>query len=448
MIFKRIQLQYLFPAGIAVLCLVISTGCAKSKSGDAAAPGGAAVPLAEVITDAVKSDDVQLYLYERGQTEPYKYVDITARIPGYLEQILFHSGGLVKEGDKLAIIEQDQYKIALEAAKAQLDVSIARELLAKSNLDRSKELVESKTVSMEEFQGRQADYNMAKATVNLNKTAVQQAELNLQYTDIRAPFTGKATNNLVDIGNYVSPGSDSAKLLSIAQMDPIFIHFPISDKQFADLKERMGFRQAFDKSTDTAANGEAAAQADGENNFESILPPLNGAKEEYQARIDVSLTTGTEVLPSDFPLNGKIVAVIDNKITKETGQITLRAEVRNPLLTIDGNEDYMLYPGQICRVRIPYEKVKGAVLVAEEAILTDLDTKYVLVVEQEGDKSVIHRRDIRLGKLLDTQMRIVQNGLKPGENYVVRGVQRVRIGSVVKPVALEEYNKRRAAAEE
>jgi multidrug efflux system membrane fusion protein len=128
-------------------------------------------------------------------------------------------------------------------------------------------------------------------------------------------------------------------------------------------------------------------------------------------------------------------------------------------------EDYRIYPGQVCRVRIPKETVKDAVLIREGAILTDLDTKYVLVVTRrmyhpkdatgkpkldENKKEippyetdVVERRDIKMGGLLDTQMRIVLSGLKPGETYIVHGVQRVRIGSEVQPTTLEEYESRR-----
>jgi multidrug efflux system membrane fusion protein len=169
----------------------------------------------------------------------------------------------------------------------------------------------------------------------------------------------------------------------------------------------------------------------------------------------------------DFDIPGKIVALVDNQINFSTAQITLRAEVRNPLLKTDDAEDYMLYPGQVCRVRIPYETVKDAVLIREEAILTDLDTKYVLVVGKgmyqprdptgkplvDKDKKpippyetdVVSRRDIKMGHLLDSQMRIVTDGLKPGESYIVQGVQRVRVGTEVKPTTLEDYSARRAA---
>lgn len=454
---------------------------------------GAGASKTEVIADEVQQSDVQLYIYVPGQTAPYKYVDITARVSGYLEKLFFRSGSIVKEGDKLALIEQEQYQIALEAAQAELANAEAREALAKANLDRAKQLVESRALSPEEYQQRQAEYDMSRATVKTAKASIRQAALNLEYTDIIAPIPGKTTKNLVDVGNYVSPTNTisansamgettpSAKLLSIAQMDPLYIDFKISDKQFADMKERMGFRESYDEmikkitkdSSDSAPSENLNSETvqnkpkNGNENYNEILPTLeNGQLKSAKARIDVSLATGMEVMTKDFPLTGFIVALIDNRINYETGQITVRGEVRNPLLKVNGNEDYMLYPGQICRVRIPYENVKDAILVHEEAILTDLDTKYVLVLKKEmiapkdpfgrpimgpdqkplpeTEEYVVHRRDIQIGRLLDTQMRIVLDGLEKGETYIVKGVQRARIGAVVKPTSLAEYEKRRA----
>lgn len=469
----------------------------------------------EVVVDSVAQEDVQLYLYVPGQTAPYKYVDVTARVAGFLEKLYFKSGSIVKEGDRLALIEQEQYKIAVEAAQAELANADAREALAKANLERAKQLVESRALSPEEFQQRQAEFDMARAAVATAKASIRQAKLNLTYTEIIAPIPGKTTKNFVDIGNFVSQSNTvssnsgmnattpSTKLLSIAQMDPMYIDFSLSDRQLADIKERMGFRDIYDKVLQHAKeqNSNVALEqapnsqpvdalekkaANSEQYSKIIL--ASGENNTSQSRIDVSLTTGMDVMSGDFSLTGFVVAMIDNQIDYETGQVTLRGEVRNPLLSVNDNEDYMIYPGQICRVRIPYEKVKGAILVHEESILTDLDTKYVLVIKKEPavqtdmmgrpilDKEtgkptplyqkdetgkdvldasgkpipvineVVHRRDIKIGKLLDTQQRIVLDGLEQGETYIVKGVQRARIGIPVNTVALDDFNKRRSLA--
>ncbi len=442
--------------GIAFIFTSALVGCGRKQLGGS---GGDATPKPQVIVDTVKSEDVQLYMYVTGQFQPYKEVDVRVRVAGYLEELFFTSGGIIKEGAPLALIEPDQYKVALEAAKAQLEVGIAQVKLAKANLDRAAQLVQSKTISEQDYESARAEYEVAVATVKLQESSVDKAELDLGYTDIKSPITGKMTKNLVDVGNYISPGTASATLLNIAQMDPIFVDFEISDRQFADLKTRMGYRDSFEQALKNLDKPADTPQAASDNASGADL-----------GRIDVSTTTASDVLAADYSLSGKIVTLADNKVNYDSGQITLRGEVRNPLLNVNGREEYLLYAGQICRVRIPHELVKDAVLVHEEAILTDLDTKYVLVVAKEmyspkdpfgrpvvdpktgqpipaTEELVIQRRDITLGKLLDTQQRIVVKGLQKGETYVVKGVQRARIGSPVETVTQEDFEKQRAAAD-
>ncbi|MDR2707057.1 MAG: efflux RND transporter periplasmic adaptor subunit [Planctomycetaceae bacterium] len=456
----------LFFFGLFTLVLLAQSGCGQKQAQNSA--GSAATPKTEVVVDNVGQEDVQLYMYVEGRTVPYLLVDIRARVAGYLEQLFFTSGAVVKKGERLALIEQDQYQVALDAAKAELAVNEAKAALAKSNLDRAKQLVDSATISIEEFQSRQAEFQTAQASVELAKTSVRRAELDLQYTDLRAPISGKTTKILVDAGNYVSPtgnGSQSV-LLSIAQMEPIYVDFFISDRQFIDLKERLGFREKFNEVIKNFNGTETNKTENSENKDTKNQSSQNSEAESgYHGTIDVALSTGVDVLSADFSLKGKIIALVDNQIDYNTGQITLRGEVPNPLLNINGRDDYMIYPGQICRVRIPYEKVKNAVLIREEAIQTDLDTKYVLLVgkgmftptdrfnqplkDKDGkpvpayETDIVKRRDIKIGRLLDSQMRIVQEGLQPGETYIVKGLQRARIGMEVAPITLEEYNKRR-----
>ncbi|MCL2711560.1 MAG: hypothetical protein FWE95_11840, partial [Planctomycetaceae bacterium] len=239
------------------------------------------------------------------------------------------------------------------------------------------------------------------------------------------------------------------------QLDPMYVEFNLNDRQYFDLKDRIGFREAFNNAMDSS-EGERQAE---ENSDRPLA--LTGMP------VDVSLQTGVNVFNFDFDIPGRTITIVDNQINFATARVTLRAEIRNPLLRTDDAEDYLIYPGQVCRVRIPYEIVENAVLIREQAILTDLDTKYVLIVAkgmfqpkdpqgrpalgEDGEPippyetDIVQRRDIDIGRLLDTQMRIVSRGLKPGETYIVQGVQRVRIGMEVKPTTLEDYNARRAA---
>ncbi|MDR2115481.1 MAG: efflux RND transporter periplasmic adaptor subunit [Planctomycetaceae bacterium] len=468
----------LFLGGILAFILFAPTGCGTKQTQNPANP--AEIPKTEVVVDKVGQEDVQLYMYVEGRTVPYKLVDIRVRVAGYLEQLFFKAGDIVKAGDRLALIEQDQFQVGLDAAKAELALNEAKAALAKSNLDRAKQLIDSVTISIEEFQSRQAEFQTAQASVELAKTSVRRAELDLQYTDLRSPITGKGSKNLVDIGNYVSPTGNQSVIMSIAQLDPIYVDFFISDRQFIAMKEALGFREKFDEAlklfteeelnrTNNAENKNPEnKETDSENKeLEIQLPQKNDSENEQRGTFEVALSTGTDVLSADFSLKGKIIALVDNRITLETGQITLRGELRNPLLHINGRDDYMIYPGQICRVRIPYEQVKNAILIREKAIQTDLDTKYILIVEKgmytptdrfnrplkdkNGDPVpayetyLVKRRDIKIGRLLDSQMRIVLEGLNAGETYIVEGLQRTRIGMEVAPITLEEYNKRRLA---
>jgi len=427
-------------------------GC-SSKSGAAGQGGAGAASKTEVIVDRVGQDDVQIYIYTEGRTVPFNSVEIRTRVSGFLEQLFFEPGAIVKEGDRLALVEQAIYKIALTTARAELTSAKAQATLAEANLGRAKRLLESGTVSTEEFQIQQSNFDVASAAVERANAAVENAELNLQYTDMRAPISGKTTKNLVDIGNYVSPTGAQSVLLSIAQLDPMYVEFKLSDRQFSDLKDRIGFRDAF--------NAAMSAEANPVEDSSARSLALAGMD------IDVSLMTGVDVFNFDFNIPGKIVTSVDDRISFASASITLRAEIRNPHLKTDVAADYMIYPNQVCRVRIPYEQVQNAVLIREGAILTDLDTKYVLLVtrgmfqpkdpfgrplkDSEGndippyETDIVVRRDIKPGRLLDTQMRIVLGGLQPGEAYIVHGVQRVRIGSEVQPTTLEEYDRRRAA---
>jgi len=437
--------------------LLLLSGCANRTGAGSAGPGGA--PKTEVIVDSVGMDDVQIYIYTEGRTVPSNSVEIRARVSGYLEELFFKPGAIVREGDHLALIEQATYQVALDAAKAELSNARAQASLAEANLERQRVLLERGAGTTEDYQTQRATYDVALAGIERANAAIRNAELNLQYTDMRAPITGKTTKNLVDIGNFVSPTGSQAVLLSITQMDPMYVEFNLSDRQYSDLKDRIGFRDAFYRATDSPA---VERPTDGNSELPLALAGMP---------VDISLMTGMNVFNFDFNIPGRTVTLVDNQINFATARVTLRAEIQNPLLRTNDAEDYLIYPGQVCRVRIPYEKVENAILIREEAILTDLDTKYVLVVanrrihqpqdehgnpllDENGKEippyeiGIVQRRDVELGRLLDTQMRIVLRGLRPGETYIVHGVQRVRVGSEVQPTTLEDYNARLAAEAE
>ncbi|MDR2643242.1 MAG: efflux RND transporter periplasmic adaptor subunit [Planctomycetaceae bacterium] len=460
---------------IVFICLICSfliygiSGCNFLGSGNQSKKKENKIPEApEVIFDNVVQEDVQLYLDAEGWTSPYKSVDIRVRVPGFLKKYFYSHGEVVKQGSPLAQIEQEQYKYVHEIAKQDLVIAEQKLVQAKQNLDRDKPLIEKGIKTPEELLQRETDYNTAVATVERSKVAVQQAELNLGYTDIVAPLTGKTTQHLVDENNFVSPGTAEAKLLSITQIDPIYVDFHISDREFADLKNRMGYNKKFDELTLKEQN-KTNAPADNSKTKEKKDKQENNEVNDFRGFnggvFEASLTSPTAVIPNNFPLKGTIRGVIDNRISS-TGQVTLRGELQNPLITINGNSDYLIYAGQICVVRIPYEVVTNAILIREEALLTDLDTKYVFVIEkgiytpepnllakdeqnlEPYETELAMRRDVKIGRLLDNQQRIILQGLKPGERYITKGLQRARHGSPVKPITIQEFDERRAKLEE
>ncbi|MDR1053219.1 MAG: efflux RND transporter periplasmic adaptor subunit [Planctomycetaceae bacterium] len=460
---------------IALVCLACSllicvvSGCGFFKRGQNTKDDNSAIAGAsEVIVDDVLKDDVQIYLYATGETTPYKSVDIRVRVPGYLKEYFYSHGEVVKEKDRLAQIEPDQYQFALDISEQDLIIAKQKEIQAKKDYDRDLPLFKSGVKTQEEMLQRETEYKTAIANARRSEVAVAQAKLNLEYTDIRSPITGKTTQHLVDENNYVSPGTNEAKLLSITQLDPLYIDFTVSDTDFTNLKDRLGYREKFEEITKgsqdnpdnkTTTNEETTDDDKGNKTVNKFLG-FDGSP------FEVSLTSSSAAIPRDFPLRGKIKGIIDNRIAPNSGQVTIRGELSNPLFSIGKSQDYLIYAGQICRVRIPFETMANAVLINEEALLTDLDTKYVFVVQKgkfqpppkqlaNGKKEeqspietdIAYRRDIKIGRLLDNQKRIILHGLKPGEKYIIKGVQRARHGSPVKPLPIADFNERRAKEE-
>ncbi|MDR1289656.1 MAG: efflux RND transporter periplasmic adaptor subunit [Planctomycetaceae bacterium] len=454
--------------GIVLVCLAFSilicvvSGCGFFKRGQNEKDDKSAIDGAsEVIVEDVLQNDVQLYLYASAETAPYKSVDIRVRVPGYLREYFYSHGEVVKQDSRLALIEPDQYQFALEISKQDLVIAQQKEIQAEKDYKRDIPLAEKDIKTQEEILQRETEYKTAIANARRSKVAVDQAELNLKYTDIRAPITGKTTQHLVDENNYVSPGTNEAKLLSITQLDPLYIDFTISDTDFADLKDRLGYREKFEEITKRSQDN-----PDNKTSLDEEEEKGNTATNKFLgfdgSPFEVSLTSSSAAIPRDFPLRGKIKGIIDNRIVSGGGQITIRGEISNPLINIGEKQDYLIYAGQICRVRIPFETVSNAVLISEEALLTDLDTKYVFIVqkgkyipppkklangkEEKQDPietDIAYRRDVKIGRLLDNQQRIILHGVKPGEKYIIKGVQRARHGSPVKPLPIAEFNERR-----
>lgn len=498
--FKCVGIIRFFLAALFLSLLVLQSGCSQ-KQQERQAP-----PPAEVVIDQSISQDVQLYIFTQGRTEPSQDVTIPARVTGILEEIKFNPGEIVQEGQPLFRIESEDYVAALNSLRAELNVNIAKEKLAKANLDRAKKLIQDGTISVEEFETHSAQHEEAKGNIERTRAAITRAELNVDYTKIDSPLAGKTGPNLVDQGNLVGPGSPVRDLVTVAQMDPIFVYFDISNAQFnevlANAKQELAFNNRLDvlgrkweggnekrgadagntQKPDTERSRLPAAHSpavksshlppyrnDSESGvlFQSgevnLLPvsrtvlseepfedaPLTGPRGEldpnwnvspegrgFSGEFSISLINRPLHEGAEFPYTGKI-RLTDNRIDRTTGTIWLRGEISNP--------KYEIFPGQICRVRVPTERLPNAVLVREEAINSDLNTKYILLVDKDN---VVKRRNIKIGELIDGRMRIITSGLGAGETYIYQGIQRARIDEKVAPLTTAEYEKRFGGGED
>lgn len=462
-----------------------------------------APPAPKVVVDTVKQKDIQLYITTIGETSASQGVEIPARVTGILEEIYFEPGAIVKEGDPLFKIQQNEYKVALDSAKAQLDVDIAALELAKSNAKRAEDLFKKSqtssggAISEQDYQTAIAEHAKAIAVVEKSKSAVERAEIDFAYTMIYAPITGKATWNKVDVGNLVGPslthqsfGSSqpTSVLLSIAQLDPIYVYFSISDadlnlimlhleqqgisnlKQFKDihaahnrqpyslpgsdaensltelldcdlqdvLQDVLAERLIQVKYSSQVGEDEAGIESSTVENAENESGPQDGFPASASGKLIELAGKKRPALPFSIVLHNTRsmsgetrktlrgdITLIDNAVRTTTGMITFRGEIPNP--------NYTIFPGQTCSVSMPAQLVKDAVFVREEAILTDLDSKYVYIV---GAGNKVERRTITLGAI-EGNLRVVASGLKPGDTYVVQGIQFIAPGAVVDPKQIE-----------
>ena len=347
---------------ITVLMLAVAflAGCDARGQATEAAPPPPQVDVAEVL-----AEDVTLWNRYTGRVAAPETVALRPRVSGYIDQVAFEEGELVTQGQVLFIIDQRPYKARLRAAEA--DLAHARSLLALADTEaeRARQLMESRAISREEFDQRSASRASAQATVQAAEAALDTAQLDLQYTEVRAPVSGRAGRAAVTRGNLAS--ADSTLLTTVVSVDPVHVYF---------------------ESTQHTANEHAASDA-------GNIPVRIG-------------------LPGDegFPYRGEL-DFIDNRVNSDTGTLQYRAVLSNP--------DGVFRPGQFVRVEMALESARHAVLVDQKAVLTDQDRRYVYVVNRENRAE---RRNVIAGRRVDGLM-VIREGLSSGDQVVINGVQKV-----------------------
>lgn len=343
-----------------------------ASAADETAPAHAAPPPAPRVTVApVEQKLVTDFEEFTGRVDARETVELRARVSGHLESVEFQAGQLVKKGDVLFRIDPRWYQAQFDLAKARADVA-AREA------KRAEQLLTSAAISSEEAESRRAAAAEAQAEL-------ESARLDLDYTNVRAPIDGRISRAYVTSGNLVSGSPGNATLL-----------------------------------TTIVSVGEAYVYADID---EASVLKFNRLQREGRivtehGRVPVELQLDDE---SDFPRHGFIESA-DNRIDPSTGSLALRL--------VFPNSDGALIPGLFARVRIPLGAPQPTLLVSERAIGTDQSQKFVLAV---GEDHVAAYRTVQLGGTAASGMRVVRTGLKPGEQVIVNGLQRVRPGMTVDP---------------
>ena len=351
----------LFATGSAVALL---TGCSKSMAQQQPPPP-------QVTVAPVEQKDIVEWSEFTGHSEPVDSVEIRPRVSGYIQEVRFQSGQLVKKGDVLFVIDPRWNQAVFDQRQAEYDQ-------AKSEAGRIDRLLQNNAISTEEADARKARFAEAKA-------ALDSARLDLEYTEVKAPIDGRVSRALLTEGNYVSGNAGSASLLTtIVSVNPVYIYVDIDEASLLKFNELTS-----ENKLDLTADG----------------------------KVPVELQLADE---SNFPHKGSVES-FDNQLDADTGSILMRA--------VFANDDGRIVPGLFARIRLPLSERHPALLVDDRAIGTDQANKFVLALSASN---TVQYQAVELGPLIDGK-RVVRSGLLPGEKIVVNGMARVRPGMPVTP---------------
>ena len=339
-------------------------------------------PPLEVTVSQPVEREVTTYSEFTGHTVAIAAIDVRARVQGLLQSIHFEPGSTVKEGDLLFVIEPTLYEARVKQAEADLANAMAQLEAAESQLAITRAIFERNAGSRTDLVQRTQARDQARAAVDQARARLIASKLDLSYTHIYAPITGRIDRNLVDVGNLVGAGQATV-LASIVCQDPIYAYFDASER---DLLRYRALRR----------RGETVA-AEGERN---------------KAYLGLVTEEG-------FPHVGE-VDYVSNRVDPNTGTIEIRAVFPNP--------DGLLLPGLFGRVRLPFTRGRS-ILVPDVAVGADQGGRYVLVVDSND---VVQQRRVRLGAVVDG-MRVIEEGVGINDWVVVNGLQRARPGATVKP---------------
>jgi RND family efflux transporter MFP subunit len=408
----------LFPAVVWLAALVPCVGCVGRNAYHPPPPPKVKVAL------PVRAS-VTVFREFSGTTQASESVEIRARVQGYLKKIYFQDGDNVLVGQPLFLIDPAPYQAQLDQAKADLLSKRAMAVRAEAIYKRALYLVRQNASTQEDVDKDKGDWEVAKADIAQGEAKVREAQLNLDFTRIEAPISGRLSRRLIDIGNLVT--QDSTLLTTITRYNPMYVYFTVSDAEHqAYLKRRRerpaGSLEAFSvpepELPKLAASVAGLLLGQAETRLLGVTA-LNIGLPHYPVYIGLAGDRG-------YPHRGYI-DFSDNTVDSNTGTLQLRGVFRNP------PPDYYLAPGYFVRVRVPIGKTDNVLLVPEQALATDQSGKYVLVVKTVDGKEVVELRKLTVGAT-EGEYRVVESGdLTPDDRVIVDGLQKARPGAVVDP---------------
>ena len=367
---------------LLLLAAVSAAALTLSACGPNEAAEQKAAPLPQVSVAPAISRKVTEFDEFTGRFEAVERVEIRPRVSGYISSVNFTEGSEVKKGDVLFVIDPRPYEAERDKARGGLAQARSQLVLARSERDRATSLLAQHAISQEEYDTRTAGREQAQANVEAAQAALDAAALNVTFTRVTAPISGRISRALITSGNFVTNGQ--TPLSTLVSLDPIYVSFD-------------GDEQEYLKYTKLTRDGARAGSRDRRNAVLVGLADENG-----------------------YPHQGVIVFV-DNALDPATGTIRSRALL--------DNHDRGFTPGLFARIKLMGGAQHEAVLINDSAIGTDQTVRYVLVV---GAGNKVEYRPVQLGPVIDG-LRVVQSGLAPGETIVVNGLQRVRPGAQVAP---------------
>ena len=378
-----------------MLGVLTLSGCSSEAAAEHAAvpPPAPQVTVARVISRTVTDSESF-----SGRFSAVDHVDVRPRVSGYISSVNFVDGRVVHKGEVLFVIDPRPYQADYQRAEADLDQARAQAALAKAEQTRAVNLLAAHAISKDEFDTRTANARQSAANVEAAKAAVDSAQLNLTFTRVTAPITGRVSRAIVTTGNLVTNGQ--TLLTTVVSLDPIYVEFNADEQAYLTFQKYAGNDGHKDVPAGTTSSTRARTRP---------TPDALG-NAVYVGLAD----------ENGYPHEGRLV-FMDNSLDSQTGTIYSRALLANP--------DGRFVPGLFARVKLIGNDHYPAVLVNDSAIGTDQTMRYVLLV---GTDNKVEYRPVELGPLVDG-LRVVRSGLKPGDTIVVNGLMRVRPGMQVSP---------------